>query len=340
MKLKIFVFVQVFWLCTGFFGCLQDDIRLKNEKSGQRLIDYVDTRIGTGGLVSASGHTSPAISTPFGMVKPGPDTSTLGIITSSSGYHYGDMELVGFSQTRYFGTGSSEGGVLRLIPSNQSIENYESKNKIVHLFSHNHEVAEPGYYSVTTDNTGIFTEITSTDRVGVYNFNFSQTNDPVLILDVTSKLDGNKDFKDSRVVVDREKRTISGYTHLIGDFSSRYKGIRIYFYAQFDQAFADVVLSPQQKNLGNDISIKGQPLLVNLSFSETNQVGVKIGLSYTSEEKAKRNLKLEVGQRSFESVKIENQSRWETKLSKIQIEAEKNRKHIFYSALYRSYLMP
>src|SRR5437763_503357 len=53
---------------------------------------YVRLRIGTGG----HGHTFPGATVPFGMVQLSPDTFNDGW-DWSSGYHYSDGSLMGFS---------------------------------------------------------------------------------------------------------------------------------------------------------------------------------------------------------------------------------------------------
>src|SRR5580765_7766741 len=73
---------------------------------GQTL-DYtrwVDPFIGTGG----HGHTFPGATVPFGMVQLSPDTRTDNW-DGSSGYHYSDDIIYGFSHTHLSGTGIPDG---------------------------------------------------------------------------------------------------------------------------------------------------------------------------------------------------------------------------------------
>ena len=72
---------------------------------------YVNTFIGTDG----TGHTFPGPSKPFGMVQPGPDNRDEGW-NHTSGYQYKDTLLMGFSQTRFSGTGIGEMGDILLLP--------------------------------------------------------------------------------------------------------------------------------------------------------------------------------------------------------------------------------
>jgi predicted alpha-1,2-mannosidase len=68
---------------------------------------------------------------------------------------------------------------------------------------------------------------------------------------------------------------------------------------------------------------------------------LKIGFSFVSVEKAKKNLESEMINKNFEQVAREADETWETLLSKIQITGgmEKQR-GIFYSCLYRSFMWP
>ena len=85
-----------------------------NVKS-QNNAKFVNTFIGTDG----TGHTFPGPSLPFGMVQPGPDNNIAGW-SHTSGYQYKDTLLLGFSQTRFSGTGIGEMGNILLLPFNQN----------------------------------------------------------------------------------------------------------------------------------------------------------------------------------------------------------------------------
>ena len=78
----------------------------------QRLNDFVDPFIGTGG----HGHTYPGPSLPFGMIQPGPDTRLKGW-DGCSGYHYSDSRVYGFSHTHLSGTGIADYTDVLLMPA-------------------------------------------------------------------------------------------------------------------------------------------------------------------------------------------------------------------------------
>ena len=81
--------------------------------SAQQYSKFVNPFIGTDG----TGHTFPGPSMPFGMVQPGPDNQDYGW-NHTSGYQYKDTFLMGFSQTRFSGTGINEMGDVLLLPIN------------------------------------------------------------------------------------------------------------------------------------------------------------------------------------------------------------------------------
>src|SRR5688500_13238552 len=73
--------------------------------AAQRLTQYVDPFIGTGG----HGHVFLGASVPFGAVQLGPNNIFKGW-DWCSGYHYSDSILIGFSHTHLSGTGGSDLG--------------------------------------------------------------------------------------------------------------------------------------------------------------------------------------------------------------------------------------
>ena len=116
------------------------------------LTKFVDPFIGTG----EHGHTYPGATVPFGMVQLSPDTREENW-DGSSGYHYSDKTIMGFSHTHLSGTGSPDLCDVLFMPTigdiqfvagdeNNSRSGYRSR------FSHDNEEASPGYYKVFLDD--------------------------------------------------------------------------------------------------------------------------------------------------------------------------------------------
>src|SRR5271167_321973 len=74
--------------------------------------DYVDPFIGT----DEHGHVYPGATVPFGMVQLSPDTRDSGW-DGSSGYHYSDSSILGFSHNHLTGTGCADLGNILLMPT-------------------------------------------------------------------------------------------------------------------------------------------------------------------------------------------------------------------------------
>jgi putative alpha-1,2-mannosidase len=95
-----------------------------SQSQTDRLTSLVDPFIGTGG----HGHTYPGPSLPFGMIQPGPDTRLTGW-DSSSGYHYSDSKIVGFSHTHLSGTGFPTYNDVLLMPTTRRLRSRSRTSK-------------------------------------------------------------------------------------------------------------------------------------------------------------------------------------------------------------------
>src|SRR6187200_2852213 len=106
---------------------------------------WVNPFIGTGG----HGHTFPGAAMPFGMVQLSPDTR-IDNWDGSSGYHYSDDIIYGFSHTHLSGTGIPDGCDILFMPvigeANFHAGPGEEQRDYRSKFSHANELAEPGYY--------------------------------------------------------------------------------------------------------------------------------------------------------------------------------------------------
>jgi len=152
---------------------------------------YVNPFIGTGG----HGHTFPGAVLPFGMVQLSPDTRGSDW-DGSSGYHYSDDVIYGFSHTHLSGTGIPDGCDVLFMPTMGEPGNFKSvsglntganatsKEWYVSGLSHTKEKAEPGYYSVVLDKSGITAELSTTTRVGLHRYTFPTAGRANVVLDL------------------------------------------------------------------------------------------------------------------------------------------------------------
>ena len=105
----------------------------------------VDPFIGTGG----HGHTYPGATMPFGMVQVSPDNGRSGW-DWSSGYHWSDSVLTGFSHTHLSGTGIGDLLDVLVMPVGGQVDLSvdtlpDGTRPWADRLDHADERAEPGY---------------------------------------------------------------------------------------------------------------------------------------------------------------------------------------------------
>jgi len=118
---------------------------------------YVDPLIGTGGDGFGTGSAFPGPQRPFGMARPGPDTTdAMGAAVSyahCAGYAHFDTHIAAFSQIHLHGTGIVDEGSLGFMPVVGMSPARTRRNGHLAPFRHARETASAGYYRVTFDDT-------------------------------------------------------------------------------------------------------------------------------------------------------------------------------------------
>lgn len=315
MKLKN----AAFFIALSLILSCQHSTKLQKDSQEKRLISLVNPFIGTGG----HGHTFPGATLPFGMMQLSPDTRLDGW-DGCSGYHYSDSEIYGFSHTHLSGTGVSDYGDILLMPTNKSILNNGSDGKEGYKskFSHENEIATPGFYKVLLENTNIDVELTVSKRSGMQKYQFPTSENQVVILDLTHRdeLTGHQ--------ISLGEKEISGYR-----FSKAW--------ATDQRLFYQIKFSHPIKELLKDDKINPKKIALEFINPKNEPIIVKIGISAVDIEGAKRNLEQEIGNKSFEEVKKIAQETWEKQLQKIVIEdANHHNKVNFYTAMYHAMIAP
>lgn len=306
----------------------------------------VDVFIGTGGVPWMCAHDTPAATTPFGMVRLGPDTASIlnkqrGL--NRSGYFYGDNKIIGFSHTRLVGADAHEGGHFRVFPTVASRLGRVRPFERFTRFSHRKETAFPGYYAVWLPREGVLAELTAAPRTGVHRYTFHKNETPQLSIEVTSLL-GRGRSENGLLRILPDKGEIEGSMRGHGSFSGRYGGLDAYFVARFNPPFTEHGVwdggdfrAGMLQGAGNDIGAE-------LGFAKTDApqtVELRLAISYVSIENARENLEAEAAGRSFEEIYAAARDAWENRFETIRIEGGDDRQRtIFYSALYRSFQMP
>ncbi|WP_055446930.1 GH92 family glycosyl hydrolase [Lacinutrix mariniflava] len=320
MKIAIALLLSLFLVLSS---CKNEVNNIKKTKD-KPLLSYVNPFIGTGG----HGHTYPGATMPFGMMQLSPDTRLDGW-DGCSGYHYSDNEIYGFSHTHLSGTGVSDYGDILIMPTNEQVFNNgaDGKKGYKSKFSHDNEIAQPGFYKVHLDNTNIDVELTVSKRSGVHKYKFPSAENQFAIVDLIHR-DKVLDAKIEKI----SETEITGYR-----FSDAWaKDQRLYFVIKTSHPFNDVLQSPPKTGMPG-----AQKIALKFKNPNNEPVYIKIGISAVDIDGARKNLKGEIGDQTFEQVKKIAQDFWEKQLEKIVVETNNiDNKTNFYSSMYHVALAP
>jgi predicted alpha-1,2-mannosidase len=286
----------------------------------------------------AHGHAYPGATVPFGMVQLSPDTPLQGW-DGSSGYHYTDSAILGFSHTHLSGTGCGCLGDILLMPTVGKVyldagspgQGYSSR------FSHDQEHATPGCYSVFLKDPKVQVELTATTRCGFHKYTFPESDQAHIILDLVHNV-GNEPVEASIQVESND--TISGYR-----FSDGWGGRRaIYFVMQFSKPFDSFGIEQNGRQLaaGAHESVgRNIKAYVNYKTAANEAILVKVGISGTGIEGARKNLAAEIPGWNFDGVRAAAVKQWKQVFDAVQIQTfDPHIRTTFYANLYLSCLAP
>lgn len=317
------------------------------------LRQWVDPRIGTGGLGFAVGNTYPGPQRPFGMVKPGPDTALDGNAPGfyhCAGYSSADNEIFGFSHTRMNGVGIVDYGAVAVMPLTGMSAARIARAGHTTTFSKDTEVSSPGYYAVTLDGATateppILVELTATEHVALHRWTWAAGADAVALFDIahTFGAPGDVTIVDGGVTVDPVTQEVFGFASLRGGYSGGYGGLPVYFVARFSQPMArhgvwqaGVLVPGESERLGADTGA-----YVGFDVPSGAPVEAAIAISFVDVLHARANLDAEQPTIDFDATRTATEESWETALSRVEIEGRTERDfRRFYTALYHTLLMP
>lgn len=302
---------------------------------------YVNRFIGTGG----NGGIVPVAAMPFGMVQLGPDTRTF-----SSGYHYDDENLLGFSHIHKSGAGCGDFLDILFLPldinmQTENIENlYHSQLKTPLL--HKNELSKPGYYKLGLYENRVEAELTATLRCGFQRYNYFVAGKKSVLIDLEHGSDCG-----CSIVKEQDVDTIlMSSFELLNENTIRGSRIssgfapeqHIYFYTTFSNPIKKCVIYLDNQKAEGITAAEGLNIKAILSFDEkVKTLDVKTGISSVDLEGARENFNAEVASKSFEEVKQESHDIWRTVLNQIEIETEdKKKEELFYTGLFNVMMYP
>jgi predicted alpha-1,2-mannosidase len=327
---------------------------------------------GTGG---GAGNTFPGATVPHGMVQFSPDTFP-STDNFASGYSYEDSQIKGFSLNHVSGGGCAELQDVPIVPVAQSVTSspqvpgsYDLKPPYQPSFSHAHESAAPGMYSVTLNpgtKRAVGVELTATTRTGDARLRFPVGSGGSVLINGGGSAMGDLDVRQH---IDPSAREVTGSSES-GYKCYQHSLYRVYFAARFSAPFAtygtwgkssftrrstavsdavpDSASPPMYKPIpGGPARLPGDPTSgaqagSYVTFAAGHRpIEVRIGVSYVSVGDARANLNAEVRGRSFDQLRADAHKSWSRRLSQIEISgATGPLRQVFYTALYHALLMP
>lgn len=174
----------------------------------------VNPYIGTGG----HGHTFLGVAAPFGAVQVGPNNINKGW-DWCSGYHYSDSVLIGFAHLHLNGTGCSDTGDLLFMPytGKEQTDKGTQENPeagYASRYSHEQEIARPGYYAVSLSDYGVKVELTASDRVAFHRYTYPEGADRRVMVNLKEANGDDRPVETFLKQVD--EHTIQGYRYSKG----------------------------------------------------------------------------------------------------------------------------
>ncbi|MHC4111372.1 MAG: GH92 family glycosyl hydrolase [Planctomycetota bacterium] len=299
-------------------------------------VDWVDPILGTS---ESRWMLYPGPSTPFSMVKLSPDNQRQ---SWKAGYEYLIENIAGFSHLHSWTMGGlltmPTTGELKVVPGTEGDPDKGYRSR----FSHDKEVASPGYYAVTLDDYNIRAELTSTTRAGFQQYTFPKAETAHILFDLETPTEYGYTVLDAQIrkISDTE---IEGYSRQRSGRNALWNEFTLHFVARLSkpfESFGGWVGKEIHKDT-NKISGKGDVgAFLRYSTSNGEIIKLKTGISLVSIDQARLNLKTEMSEFGWDFEAVRNNARktWNELLSKIKIEGGTfEQKNKFYTNLYRSY---
>ena len=290
--------------------------------------EWVNPLMGTQSKHSLSnGNTYPAIAVPWGMNFWVPQTGKMG---DGWIYTYDSDKIRGFKQTHQPSPWINDYGQFAIMPvTGKPLFNEDERAS---WFSHKAETAKPYYYSVYLAEFDVVAEIAPTERAAMFRFTFPENDSSYVVVDAFDK--------GSYIKIIPEENKIIGYTTKNGGgVPDNFKN---YFVATFDKPFIyRAVFNGQDLKTGQlEEQAEHAGAVIGFSTKKGEKVHARVASSFISHAQAELNLK-ELGNDSFDQVKIKAKTTWNKILGAITIKGGTvDQIRTFYSCFYRSVLFP
>ena len=282
----------------------------------KRPVDYVEPRTDT---KNSRWIYFSSASRPFGMVNLSPDTSLAN--DWGAGYIYDINEIRCFSHIhgwQIFG--------VPVLPIRELAKGPHLLEANKAAFSHDDETVRPGYHKVRLSDRDITAELTSTMRVGFHRYTGAQK----LLVDLKGSL-GKENQILSCTATRVGPREIEG-SLVMSPTVRRHKPFTGYFVMQVN---ADAQMLTVEGEAADEV--KDAAFIV--STAAEAPLLLKVAISYTGIEGARKNMDAELAHWDFDRVAAESADEWDAWLSRIEVTGgTETQRAKFYTDLWHSLL--
>ena len=287
---------------------------------------YVNPFIGA----ADNGHTFPGATTPFGMIQTSPVTGAVGWRYCSE-YMNSDSIIWGFTQTHLSGTGCMDLGDVLVMPATgertRAWDGYRSH------FSKDQESATPGYYSVLLEDPNVKAELTASTRAAFHRYTYINADQASVLIDLQHGPAWNENQYHSHVsaceVNWEDDQTLVGHVD-----NSVWVQQDYFFVVKFNRPVTEKI------NLEMSETEKGQRIVAGFDMEPGDELLMKIALSSTGIEGAKKNLETEIPGWDFEATRQAAKDGWNSYLSRINVTGTKEQLINYYTCFYHALIQP
>ena len=287
---------------------------------------YVNTFIGA----ADNGHTFPGACYPFGMIQTSPVTGAVGWRYCSE-YTYQDSLIWGFTQTHLNGTGCMDLGDILVMPVTgtraRAWDAYRS------YFPKDKEAATPGYYTVELSDPQVKAELTASIHAALHRYTYHKADSASLLIDLQHGPAWREEQYHSQVnsceVNWEDAQTLAGHVNNTVWVDQDY-----FFVMKFNRPVIDSLYLPMGE------TEKGKRIIATFDLKPGDELMMKVALSTTSVEGAKKNLQAEIPDWNFDGVKLAAHDEWNSYLSRMDVEGTDDEKTNFYTCFYHALIQP
>ncbi|MBR2025386.1 MAG: GH92 family glycosyl hydrolase [Clostridia bacterium] len=276
-----------------------------------KYLPYVNIKMGTKSHMRYStGNALPLIQLPFGMASFCPQTE---VIEDRNGWFFQPdvPSIEGIRLTHQPSPWIGDHGTFLITPQSDVIGN--THNSAWSGYRINESVFKPHYLKIKFLRSNCTFELTPTLRGAKIKLSYENEEENYLSF---LKVDGNYEY-----TLDKKSNMLWGTNDYCrqGD----HVDFKAHIVVKFKKNTVDFEKSYKCEN-GIHIALK------------TQKTEIEVATSYISKEQAILNLT----NKSFNQAKSDAENEWEEKLSRIEIDADKEQKRTFYSCMYRAFLFP